>query len=104
MVLILMLMVSQTPDTLSKPLLKVAATDTQFEVTGFIRTRTELECIIEDPLAAGQNVGRRMGGRRPKNSSLDALKEEQHTKLTDSERRNDLWSEDSKVDNRASVA
>ena len=31
--------------------------DTQFELTNFIRTRTELECIIEDLCAAGQNVG-----------------------------------------------
>ena len=31
--------------------------DTQFELTDFIRTRTELECIIEDLRAAGQNVG-----------------------------------------------
>ena len=30
--------------------------DTQFELTNFIRTRTELECIIEDLRAAGQNV------------------------------------------------
>ena len=31
--------------------------DTQFEVTDFIRTRKELECVIEYLRAAGQNVG-----------------------------------------------
>ena len=31
--------------------------DTQSELTDFTRTRTELECIIDDLRAAGQNVG-----------------------------------------------
>ena len=41
-----------TPDSVAQ-----SWRDTQFELTDFIRTRTEFECIIEDLRAAGQNVG-----------------------------------------------